>query len=265
MIIRTGKERLRLVTQVDHAQLCTQLAEAWGGKHFAHPEPMGAVGLAARIHDQGWQDWDQQPRIDPATGRPYDFLTIPPDEHIAIYERCIRLAMEQHPYAGLLVSLHGVGLYQGRFGYMPALAAKEVDPAYVPLVDRFVAEQTTLQQELRADLQPEEQTLWTHYRWLQAWDALSVCVCLMDPSDGVTFPIGPVPHGPGGPDQPMVLQGAGEGIYTVSPWPFAMRRVDLEVPLRYVPNRAYESDADFLDEFDAAPTERLTVSLIPAP
>jgi hypothetical protein len=263
MIIRTDSGRLRLVTQIDHAALAAQLADAWGGQRFAHPEPLAAIRLAALVHDHGWQEWDQEPRLNPATGRPYDFLTMPTDEHLAIYERCIRIAAEQHPYAGLLVSLHGVGLYKGRYGYMPTLEYKAVAPADQPAVERFVAAQETFQQQLIADLHPDETCLWTHYRWLQAWDALSVCLCLMDPADQGSFSPGPMPLKPGGPDEAIVLRGAGEGVYTVSPWPFAVRRLYLMVPVRYVPDRAYESEDDFLSEFDAAPTVPVSVSLIP--
>jgi hypothetical protein len=263
VIIRTEQGRMRFITQHDHAAIAAELAAAWGGAEFAAPEPLGALKLAALIHDQGWQEWDQQPALRPETGRPYDFLNIPVDQHLAIYERCVRLAVAEHPYAGLLVSLHGAGLYRARYGHMPHLPEKPLSESDKLLVEQFLARQEALQQELLADLQPDQAALWTHYRWLQAWDAISVFACFSSGSDRRTFQAGTMPRWPGGPEEPIVMTGAGGSVFTISPWPFTSRQIDLFLPVRWLPDRPYESDAQFYEEYAATPTQSVHVTLRP--
>jgi hypothetical protein len=263
VIIRSERGRLRLITQHDHGVAAAELTDAWGGDEFHPPEAKAALRLATLVHDQGWQEWDAQPRLQPETGRPYNFINMPIDEHLAIYERCIRLAAEQHPYAGLLVSLHGAGLYRNRYGHMPHLADKPVPEADRARVDAFLAAQEALQREWLHDLHPDPQVLWTHYRWLQCWDALSVFVSLTCGSDRAGFVVGPVPRWPGGLEADLKITGAGGSTFSVAPWPFAPRQVDLFLPVRYLPDRAYVSDAEFAEEYAAAPTQSLHVTLVP--
>lgn len=263
MILRTEPARLRIVLQTDHAYLSGRFAAAWGGGPFHAPDPVSPVRLAADLHDHGWLDWERAPRVEPLSGRPYDFLGLPTEIHVELYGKGIQLAVQEHPYAGLLVSLHGTGLYKERYGYMPELMFKEVDPAYRALVDQYVAEQEALQQELIAELHIDPQTMWTHYRWLQAWDLLSLFVCLSDPAERNRLALGVMPLYPGGPEERLEVQGAGPGRICVTPWPFAVEQLELIVPVRYVADRSYGGDADFQTAFAAAPTERLAITLQP--
>lgn len=264
MITAVCGDRLRVVLQNDHAAIAAQFAAAWGGHLFRAVEPLGAVKLAAQVHDQGWQEWDYLPRINPQTRRPYHFMNMEPDAHIAIYRRCIEAALEQHPYAGLLVSLHGTGLYKQRYGHMPSLEYKDVPIEFRSHVEAFLAEQEQVQQELLKDLQPCTETLWTHYRWLQTWDALSVFISLSAAKDRRSFSVGQMPLYPGGPEERLVIEGAGESTFTVSPWPFGLRWLEVFLPVRYVPDRDYASDADFQEAFEAAPTRSLPLLIKPA-
>jgi hypothetical protein len=262
VIVRAERGRVRLILQTDHAMLSGELATAWGGERFSQPAPMAPVRMAAEIHDDGWAEWEREPKVMPENGRPCDFLSLPPDEHIAIYERGIRQASEQHPYAGLLVSLHGSGLYLRRHGYMPDLTFKEHDPGYLAVIEGFLKRQKAFQEELKGQIHPDEQALWTHYRWLQAWDVLSLYLCRNDPADEQPHSLGKMPLRPGGPEETLVLQGAGRGVCTVTPWPFAAERLDLMVPVRYLPDVAYADDAQFQEDFAAAPTVPLALALV---
>lgn len=263
MIVRKEHGRLRLTLQTDHAFLTGQFAHAWGGERFGPLEPLAAVKLAAEIHDQGWQAWEQQPRVERPSGRPYDFLNIPSDQHVPMCESAIQAALDAHPYAGLLVSLHGTGFYRQRYGHMPHLTYKDVEPAYQAIVDRFLAAQKVLQDELLADLNPDPEVLWTHYRWLQAWDLLSLWLCMADPAEGQTMSLGVMPLFPGGPEDEITVRGAGPGKYVVTPWPFVRRKIDAIIPVRHIPDRCYQSDEEYLEAFEAAPTESLAVCLVP--
>jgi hypothetical protein len=263
VIVRAERGRLRLTLQTDHAMLAGEFAGAWGGESFAQPVPLAAVRIAAEMHDDGWEEWEREPLVMPDSGRPYDFMSLPPDQHVPIYERGIRLALDRHPYAGLLASLHGTGLYKRRYGYMPDMNFRDHAPEYQPLIDRYLSEQKALQDQLVAELGADEEALWTHYRWLQAWDLLSLFLSQGDPAERKSRSLGSLPRSPGGAEERLVVQGAGPGLCTVAPWPFAAPQLDLVLPVRYLPDQHFESDKAFQEAFAAAPTEALAVSLVP--
>jgi hypothetical protein len=262
MIIRTLPDHLQVCLQTDHAGLVGELASYFGAAPFSPVEPLSTVKLAADHHDDGWIEWEQEPCISPVTGQPFNFLNLPVESHIAIYRRAVQKALELHPYAALLVSLHGVGLYKKRYGFFPHLTFPPIPPESTALVNAFISEQEAIQAELRADLQPIEETLWTHYRWLQAWDMISVYICMKDPADGETYEIGVIPNSPHGPEHILTLSGVGSDTYTVRPWPFTQERIELDVPVRFVPSIRYPSDEAFRETFEASPTRRLPIILI---
>jgi len=45
--------------------------------------------LAAAEHDNGWNEWEFQPRIDPLPFCRYSFMSLPTQEHIDLYQRGI--------------------------------------------------------------------------------------------------------------------------------------------------------------------------------
>ena len=47
--------------------------------------------------------------------------------HLAFYRACIAAVSDQDPYAGLLVSMHGAGIYRGRYGTQPSLKITYAD------------------------------------------------------------------------------------------------------------------------------------------
>lgn len=263
MILRPENGRLRLMLQTDHAQIAADFAAAWGGGPFVAAKPLAPVKIAAQLHDHGWQQWEQAPQIEPTSGRPYSFLNIPQDLHVQMCAASAHLALVEHPYTGLLVSLHGTGFYRNRYGYMPQLPPNVIQPGCQEMVDQFLASGKELQTALIHDLQADEQTLWTHYRWLQAWDLLSLWLAMSDPAEQKSFPLGVMPHYPGGPEEQIRVTGAGPDTYTVKPWPFSRPSLAVEMPVRYVPDRAYSSDQEFQRFFAGAPVETVRVVLLP--
>lgn len=263
MILRARSGSLRLVLQTDHAQIAGLFAGLWGGGGFAVPEPLPAVRLAAEQHDYGWLEVEATPGVRPETGRPYDFLHLPTPIHIPVYERAIHHAAAIDPYAGLLVSLHGTGLYRKRYGYMSHLVFKEHHPRYRTIIDRFLESQDQFQARLRDQVQVDDATLWTHYRWLQGWDLLSLFLALTDPAEEPELLLGVVPLCPGGPETAVTARGAGPGLYTVDPWPFQSDSVAVTLPVRHVTDRLYEHDRDFQQAFAAAAVQELCLTLRP--
>ena len=67
--------------------------------------------LAIQAHDNGWQEVDAEPCLDPATGRVLDFVHVPEDVRHAVWRRGVaRLGGE--PYAAALVAQHALHIYR---------------------------------------------------------------------------------------------------------------------------------------------------------
>ena len=194
MIVRAECGQLCLTEQTEHARMAAELVGWWGGV-CAPVEPADAVKLAVALHDAGWAEVDASPQVNPDTGRPYSFLDIPQDVHVAAHTRTVRRARQADPYAGLLTSLHSAGLYRNRYGHLPHIAQRPVAPQWREAVDRFLAEQDAVQEELTAALRPDPAVLWTHYRWFQLWDMLSLYSCMFSPGDTPDTLLCTVPRG----------------------------------------------------------------------
>ena len=119
MIVAETAAGYQFVTQPDHAALAGQFADHWGREEFDRPEPFAPVVLAAYAHDDGWRDYDRRPHLDGA-GHPVDFRDMPPDVWTDLYDDGIDAVAETDTYAGLLVSMHGAGLRNQRYGLSPA-------------------------------------------------------------------------------------------------------------------------------------------------
>ena len=118
MIVRDRGDSWQVVLQTDHADLSGALARAWAGRDGRDD----SLVIAAERHDDGWAVWERAPLVEPETGRPINFLDVGVPAHLAFYRACIAAVSEQDPYAGLLVSMHGAGIYRQRYGTDLALS-----------------------------------------------------------------------------------------------------------------------------------------------
>src|SRR5918912_227416 len=136
MIVCDTGDRWQIVMQTDHADLSGEFARRWKQR----TDRSASLRVAAERHDDGWAVWEQAPMCDLETGKPVNFLDVDVLSHLAFYRAGIAAITEQDPYAGLLVSMHGAGIYRQRYGRDLALglsrAADEQE-----LADAFVAEQ----------------------------------------------------------------------------------------------------------------------------
>ena len=111
------------------------VARAWVDRGPLH----SSLELAADRHDDGWAVWEQSPLVD-STGKPVAFLGVEVPAHLAFYRACIASVTDEDLYAGLLVSMHGSGIYRQRYGTDPDLKLANAD-AVRDLVEAFVVEQ----------------------------------------------------------------------------------------------------------------------------
>ncbi len=86
------------------------LADAWDIQKFPVSGPFQTTARAALAHDIGWIDWEGNPKLDPDTGHPCDFLAMPKEAHLGIWESGFNDAVTLNPLTGLLVLRHNMAL-----------------------------------------------------------------------------------------------------------------------------------------------------------
>src|SRR5437764_13347288 len=126
MIIQEQGEHLVLIRQTDHAVLAGHFARELGSEEFALPQPQDSFILAATEHDNGWNEWELLPEIDQVTFLPFSFMSIPTRDHIELYQRGLECVVKVDPYAGLLVTMLGLRLYDRMPSTMPGLSATHI-------------------------------------------------------------------------------------------------------------------------------------------
>lgn len=253
MIVSRRGGDLVLVRQVDHQDQCGLMADAWGNASFARPRPDAPLALAARVHDEGWRSWEAAPRVR-EDGAPVDFTEIDRPTHVALYQAGIEAAIAADPRAGLLVSMHGQGLYEGRRGLDPGPPTPRADRA--PQVRAFLQEQDTLQAGLRERLGPGPELdawAWASYRLLQTWDVMSLYLTWRALVEGREATLPQVPREVGDPGVELRLSPDGEWACTCAPWPFRADEVELPVAARRIPDRPYASGRELAAALERAP------------
>jgi hypothetical protein len=253
MIVSRRAGALVLVRQVDHQEQCGLMADAWGNESFALPRPDAPLTLAARVHDEGWRRWEEAPQVGEG-GAPVDFTEIDRSTHVALYRSGIEAAIAADPRAGLLVSMHGQGLYEGRRGLDPGPPTPRA--ARPPAVREFIEEQDVVQARLRERIGPGAALdAWASasYRLLQTWDVMSLYLTWRALVEGREATLPQVPREIGDPGVELRLRPDGDRACTCSPWPFRADAVELPVAARRVPDRPYRSARDLAAALDEAP------------
>jgi Protein of unknown function (DUF3891) len=242
VIVRDLGDAWQIVLQTDHADLSRGLADAWAERTPRHE----SLALAAERHDDGWAVWEQAPLVD-AEGKPVNFLDVAVPAHLAFYRACIASVTDQDAYAGLLISMHGAGIYRQRYGRDPTLGlarAAEVQDE----IDAFVAEQENgFAERLRATGATDDDR-WRDYELLQLYDRLSLYFCMRDSARDE------------GELQGYRIEPRGPWQVRIDPFPFAGTEVELSLVRRVLPKRDW-SDGDFRREFFAQQPERVEITI----
>ena len=246
VIVRDQGDAWQVVLQIDHADLAGGVAEAWTD----HGPRRESAIVAARRHDDGWAVWERSPLVDGA-GKPIGFLDVHVPAHLAFYRAGIAAITDEDPYAGLLVSMHGAGIYRGRYGTDPALGftrAAEVQE----LVDAFVEEQEGAYPERAAAAGVDDELRWADYHRLQSFDRFSLAFCLREWDDPAPdpFELGSYTFTPLGPWRARV-----------APYPFAGASATFTLLRRLVPKRSW-TQTEFRDGFFAIAPDPVAIELV---
>jgi hypothetical protein len=262
MIVRDRGDSWQVVLQPDHADLAAQFARAWGGDGFTAPTPLASVVVATARHDDGWAVWERAPALDREEVAPRNFLDVEVPSHLAFYRAMIAAVLDQDPYAGLLVSMHGAGIYRGRYGTQPSLKLTFADEVR-DQVEAFVTEQEELQKRLVARLGVSEEERWTNYRLLQVYDRLSLYFCLRDVEAGEPDTVEPVPRDYQGGEAAVSVEPAGAWRVNVDPYPFAESPATFRLVRRLLPKEGKRDGESFRREFAAAVPEDVEITIGP--
>jgi Protein of unknown function (DUF3891) len=265
MILTRVPEGLLVVRQTDHGSQTGLFAATWGNEEVPPPSGPDDTTLAARHHDDGWAVWERRPSIDLATGRPVQFLALTPVEHVPLYRAGIERAAQHSPWVGLLVSMHGAGLYNDRYGTF-RLNERQFDTEEQALVDEFLSDMAALQDRLAiaagiGTFGPERHAsddpdVRARYLLLQVWDRLSLQYVFRLAGDGIIAPL-PIPGPAPGATAALTCRQDGPFGLTLDPYPFAEDRTTFPVAACVVPDRRYRSPEDFLAAVADAPARTI--------
>jgi hypothetical protein len=275
MIRRQVGREYWLITQDDHARVSGVLAGGLGNARFGAPSSDAAI-LGIALHDCGWPMHDRDPTLN-AAHQPLDVFESPRYIGLPVWEASARLAAEKDPYAGLLVSLHGLALSALATGQSPVSRGTWdlSEPRARFELNRFQHGMIELQEKLRSALgmhidrplklglaeesdDPLERQLVYDFRWLQAMDQVSLAICCTKPPFESISPVMPNLR-----DRAVTMKvhRPSAGLVTLSPWPFARDMISVDVPFRRLRAERFADESEFRAAYAAAPIERFTVAL----
>jgi hypothetical protein len=240
MIVRDRGDDWHVVLQIDHEDLSGALARAWAEQGPRH----ASLAVAAARHDDGWAVWERAPVVDRESGRPVNFLDVDVSSHLAFYRACIAAVSEHDPYAGMLVSMHGAGIYRQRYGRDPSLGLSRAVEAQ-ELIDAFVAEQESAYERRLAESGANDEERWRDYELLQLYDRLSLYFCMRDVESAGAEPV---------ELQGYTLELLGPWRVRMQPFPFGASPTPFELVRRVMPKSAR---AQVL----ATPAERVAITI----
>lgn len=245
MIVCDLGDTWQIVMQTDHADLSGDFARRWTER----TGQSDSLGVAAERHDDGWAVWEQAPMCDVETGKPLNFLDVGVLAHLAFYRAGIAAITEQDPYAGLLVSMHGAGIYRGRYGLQPELGLTFAGDVREQ-VDAFVAEQESTFETRQRELGVSEEERRHDYELLQMYDRLSLLFCMNDTlSPPATELMG------------YRCEPAGAGAITMSPFPFDRDEQQFSLVRRRLPHGNWSDGRAFRHELFGVEPETTSITI----
>lgn len=250
MIRRDDGEDWLLVSQVDHARIAAEIAEAWGNAAVPRLPLPDQLVPAVRDHDAGWIGWERAPRIDPVTGKPRNFLEMPMQDATAIWSRSIETCAVRGPLGGIWPSQHFCHLGEH------ARESRHKSAEEITAVDHFLAAQHDAQERWRvaasADgVSPEilDARIEFGYRAVQFFDGLSLWLCCAPETAPKEF----TAPGLGA----LVCIPRTPSAITLAPYPLNVAALELRVPAKRIRMRVFSSDAELQRALHEAPSEVL--------
>lgn len=262
VIVHESAGHWQLVQQQHHGKLAGQIAAAWGNGNFAEPRRRDSLVTAASRHDDGWSVWEQWPRLD-SDGRPLRFFDVLIPSHLAFYRAAIVDAASVDPYAGLLIAMHGAGIYRERYGTQPGLRNNGAD-RFPREIESFVDEMEASYPGWIKEAGVTDEERWVDYRLLQTFDRLALYFSGLPPVEAdQAISVGHVPVDYEGNETELTLtpSAAFEHAPTrarIEPFPFRDDPAALTLDRRVIAKDGWD-DGTYRDAVLTTPIERIEI------
>jgi hypothetical protein len=228
MIVNATVRPALLITQPDHAALAATIMRGWQSGGLPESPRNVAVMLAIQAHDNGWQEVDAEPCLDPATGHVLDFVNVPEDVKHAVWRRGVS-RLEGEPYAAALVAQHALHIYRSlrqQQGWR-----------------QFFVDMTAARDRYLLAAHETIETLQREYAFLRLADLASLAFCGVETN---------------GQAQEMGYDIRRDGTrLVISPDPYAGASIALEIAGRELDVASFASPADARAAWLAAPRRSL--------
>lgn len=257
MIVQTAPDgdAQFVITMNQHTALAGKFARAFGNDDFEAVAPLDVVLYIVDHHDAGWTDLDKAAAIDPATGLPYHLVDTPFEKIIKTSAASPAFNSRHHAYCGLLSSMHSWGLYNGRYGLSDKvlldMMADDNRAVAGDMLDGELARQDRLKAELADDPETSdwisEDHLFQNYKQLQYFDTMALYFNCRHEGAREETVFENVPCS-SGRDSNIDMRPLGDGVYALSPYPFAADGAEFAFEGRYMtPDK--NQNAMNLDDF----------------
>jgi len=233
VILAAEPPDLLLTTQPDHAHFAAELLGLWRAEGLPRHPRRADLLFAAREHDNGWREADAAPEVDPASGRPRDFLSYPFAARREIWERGVRRYAQERPYAAALIAEHALQVHRDR----------RPEEGWREFLEQVEAQKNELLQAAGAD----EAELASDYPFLQLADTASLAACA---AWAAPFSVGGVRGHVAGAE------------LRLDPFPLA-GPTTFQVACRRLPDRPYAGALDLTGALAAAPWQRRPIRVTP--
>ena len=230
---------------VEHLELCGQIISAFGNEAFERPVPYEEFVYTVAHHDRGWDETDANPVLHAESGFPCGLGTGAVPGVLDTSRRSPDFNEAQHPYCGLLSSMHSWGLYNDRYGVsgftvLGGGKSVPIPPENEQFVTGLLDDEITRQQRLKDELAAspntaawiDEKSLMRNYKLLQFVDTLALYFNLRHESQRAEEHFVHVPKSED-EDTTVTVSPIGGGRYEVSPFPFVGDELEVRCKGRY--------------------------------
>ena len=261
MIVRYESDgSIVMITQNDHAQLSGLFAAHWGNDAFERPRPYASLVRAAMFHDRGWIRYETGPQLNPQTGKTPSYREVPNDRtQLEAFEWAGDWLSAIDPYAGLMITKHRSGLWQGRYGVIthpPAIQRGTLPPEIQAFIARSEAKQKVAAEKLDA------KEIAINYNLLQVWDMMSLYIC----STEALAPdrIEPVPIAySGAAGVAMTLTPLQSNTIALDPYPFDQPSLTTNVIFRRLARNKFKDSAELQTAYFKTAPQVASFELVP--
>jgi uncharacterized protein DUF3891 len=182
-------------------------------------------------------------------------------------------------YAGMVVSMHGVGLPQKRYGTMPSMVERDD-----PYSQKFISEREPTHKDLIEKISRMEQyagltsqeRIWHNYLLMQVFDRLSLFFCSnfdittvaaagSHTKEGKAYygsTIKPAPMKTGEESGQIELRVVDRQTIVIDPYPFDSSSLRVSVRGKLIPKRKYSSQEEFREIYSKAQRQDFTFTLL---